>query len=216
VNRDEAEELLPWYVAGTLSAEEMKAVQALIDSGEISAEQLEALKLVGVALAGTGADASRRDMQILQRLLDGLHDDPSPASLDEPLVVVRERSTERRDDDRPSGLPWSLTPRLAKALIGVQFALLLGLAAGLMVADDRDPAGYPVASTAVPGDYTVMFAPGVSEAQLRSLLLESRAHIVAGPSAIGLYTIDLDDGVAADAGPRLEASGLVAFVQRVR
>jgi hypothetical protein len=50
------------------------------------------------------------------------------------------------------------------------------------------------------GDRAVLqiaFAPGVSEGAVRELLAESRATIVEGPSAVGLYRVALLD-VAAD------------------
>ena len=78
----------------------------------------------------------------------------------------------------------------------------------------NEEAGFETVSGRAVGDYTLTFAPGVTEAQVRTLLLEERASIVAGPSAIGLYTIVLDDGVDADAAARrLQASGIVTFLQ---
>jgi hypothetical protein len=43
MNRQEAQELLPWFVAGTLNEDESRAVQAFIDSGEISKAELNEL-----------------------------------------------------------------------------------------------------------------------------------------------------------------------------
>ena len=45
MTRQEAEDLLPWFVNGTLSHEESRAVQAFIDSGEISQQEVEEVRL---------------------------------------------------------------------------------------------------------------------------------------------------------------------------
>jgi len=226
MNRQEAEALLPWYVAGALSREEMQAVQVFLDSGEISAAELEELRFVGNALAEPGPEEPGYDPQILERVLGSLDEVPQDAPAgDEPMVVVRERqkrrrSAEPRTDGWLSGLrdrlQWSMTPPLARIAIGAQFALLVGLATALALggSEEAEPAGYEVVSGAVGGDYTLTFAPGVTEAQVRALLLEERASIVAGPSAIGLYTIAFDPEVdTRAAAARIQTSGLVTFLQ---
>tara|TARA_Y100001933_G_scaffold96872_1_gene97639 strand:+ start:2171 stop:2863 length:693 start_codon:yes stop_codon:yes gene_type:complete len=225
VNREEAQALLPWYVAGTLSREEMQAVQAFVDNGEISAADVDEMRFVGNALVEPGPEEPRYDPQILARVLDRLDDVPQDAhDGEEPLVVVRERQA-RAAAARRAGpgwverlrerFQWSMTPPLARAAIAAQFALLLGLTVALTLGgEDAGDAGYETVSGRAVGDYTLTFAPGVSEAQVRTLLLEERASIVAGPSAIGLYTIDFDEGVdTAEAARRLQASGIVTFLQ---
>jgi hypothetical protein len=226
MNRREAEELLPWYVAGVLTREEEQAVQAFIDSGEISPEELDEMAFVSEALGRSGPEEPRYDPQILQRVLDRLDQVPQESanarSADEPVVVVRERGRRKRREGSwfsplLETLQWSATPPLARIAIGAQFALLLALAVAFTVGEDTDtgPGDYEVVSGAVSGDYTITFRPGATEAQIRSLLLENRATIIAGPSAIGLYTIALDDDVdASEIAGRLEASGLVTFIQR--
>lgn len=222
MNRQEAQELLPWYVAGALTPEEMRAVQVFVDNGEISAEQLDEMRFVGEALRETGTDEPRYDPRILERVLAGLDDVPQDRPDGEPMVVVRERRRREAAGETDAGwlsrlrerLQWSATPPLARAAIAAQFALLLALAAALTL-DATDAGGeYEVVSGTTHGDYTLTFAPGTSEAEVRRLLLENRASIVAGPSAIGLYTIAFDEGVdPAAAARRIEASGLVTFLQ---
>jgi hypothetical protein len=225
VNRDEAQELLPWYVAGALSPEEMQAVQVFVDNGEISAAEIDEMRFVSNAIVEPGPEEPDYDPQILARVLGQLDDVPQEApDGDEPVVVVRERQA-REAAARRAGpgwfeglrerLQWSMTPPLARAAIAAQFALLLGLTVALTLGGtEPEEAGYETVSGQVVGDYTLTFAPGVSEAEVRTLLLEARASIVAGPSAIGLYTIAFDDGVdAAAAAERLRTSGIVTFLQ---
>jgi hypothetical protein len=98
---------------------------------------------------------------------------------------------------------WSATPRAARWLIAAQLAALAGL--GYLAATPAETAGAgyrtlsaPVAPAAAHGVLRVVFAPGTSEAELRALLLSVRAQIVAGPSAVGAYTLALDGGGAAE------------------
>ena len=75
---------------------------------------------------------------------------------------------------------------------------------------------YIVVATEQAGDYTVGFAPGVTEQQIRTLLLESNTTIIDGPSSSGFYVIDIDDSVdEAAAIAKIRASGLSAFLQPV-
>lgn len=224
MNRQEAQELLPWYVAGALSSEEMRAVRAFIENGEISRSELDQMAFLAEATGESGAEEPRYDPRILQQVLEGLDDveqlpgERHQRPLGEPVVVVRERRPSRIGSWFSSLLEqaqWSLTPPLAKAAIGAQFVLLMVLAVAFSVGEDAEAPGYEVVSGSVNGDYTLTFAPGATERQVRALLLENRASIVAGPSAIGLYTIDVDDDVDGDdAAARLQASDLVTFIQR--
>ncbi|MGD8418115.1 MAG: hypothetical protein PVH91_13740, partial [Pseudomonadales bacterium] len=65
-------------------------------------------------------------------------------------------------------------------------------------------------------DFSVSFAPGISEADVRTLLLKHRVSIVGGPSALGIYQIAAPRGADLDAlAASLEASPLVVYLQPV-
>jgi hypothetical protein len=117
-------------------------------------------------------------------------------------------------------LQWSLTPPLARVAIAAQFALVLGLVVALTLGDGAgdgmEEAGFEVVSGAVAGDVTVAFAPSATAEQIRALLADNSASIVAGPSALGMYTLDLAEGVVeAEALAALQASAATTFVQPV-
>jgi len=221
LNRREAKSLLPWYLAGKLPLDEMQAVQELVDRGDITAADLDAVRLVGEALAEPDLHGQRYDPQILEQVLNGHEPQPGSRGDDAPMVVVKERRPGNDDGDRwlerlGERMQWSTTPKPMRTALAVQLTLLLCLAAGLMIVATNPATGVPQRLTStVPGDYTVTFAPGVTEAQIRALLLEARASIVAGPSAVGLYTIAFDAEIdARAAAERIEASGLITFLQR--
>lgn len=233
MNRREAEALLPWFVAGTLSEAETRAVQAFIDSGAITAEEVAELSLFAETVAERAADEPVYNPAILKRALSQL--DGITQEAPEPPLVVGEvgrdagaRGHAAADDDRPGliarlldALQWSSTPALARVVLAGQFALLLGLAVMISTRpeDSSEAGGFETVAgeSAVPGaDFSLSFAPGVSEADVRTLLLTHRLRIVAGPSALGIYQI------AAPAAADLEkltaelgASPLVIFLQPV-
>ena len=70
MNRREAQELLPWHIAGTLSAEESQVVQAFIDSGEISSSEVEELSMFAETVASVGEQEPVYNPAILQRAID--------------------------------------------------------------------------------------------------------------------------------------------------
>lgn len=233
MNRREAEELLPWFVAGTLEDEEARAVQAFIDSGEISASDLKELALFSETVSERQSSEPEFNPAILKkamRQLDGITQEAP-----EVPVVVGEVGSDagaggrvREPEETPGllqrileALQWSLTPPMARVALVGQFALLFGLA--VMVATRVDDAPTEVVTETVSGSQTVLaadfslsFAPGVSEVDFRILLLEHQISIVAGPSALGLYQVAAPDGIDLEAlAERLAASPLVVFLQPV-
>ena len=238
MNRREAEELLPWFVAGTLSAEETQAVQAFIDNGEFSEEELSSLALFADTIAEKAADEPDYNPDILHRAMQQI-DAVTQEQPDEPVIVREVGAKEGADRAGGSGrsgqiiqrilerLQWTLTPPLARIAIGAQFALLLGLVVALSseVTSEREPAEYGTVSGSsvdssgglvVGASLSVVFAAGATELQIRELLIANRASIVAGPTALGVYTLGLiDAGQSQRTVDSLSRSPLVTLVQRV-
>jgi len=225
MNRREAEELLPWFVAGTLDSAETDAVQAFIDSGEIPESQLEELALFAESVGETGAEEPAYNPAILTRAMQQL-DLVEQAQPDEPLVVREAQHHRTTPGGSSSGwfaslldrLQWSLTPPLARLAIGAQFALLVGLVVALGAGEgvDDGQGGYETVANLPPSaaDLSVVFVPGTAETQIRKLLLDNQASIIAGPTALGVYTLDIADSfdlqVASD---NLSTSSLTLLVQ---
>jgi len=231
VNRQEAQELLPWFVAGTLDDAERQAVQAFIDSGEIAAEELAELAFLNESVAAVGVEEPTYDPQILQRALRQLDGVAQAPRADVPDRLSKPDSSSdpaARPQSAPAGvfarmlerLQWSLTPPLARVAIAAQFALLLGLAAALMLSEGpregTGDGGFEVVAGAVAGDFTIAFTPAATAEQIGQLLRDQHASIVAGPSALGIYTLAVPDRATTEQVLHaLQASPVTRFVQRV-
>ncbi len=233
MNRQEAEELLPWFVAGTLDEEEARAVQAFIDNGEISREELDALNLFKDTVAERQASEPAYNPAILEKAMSQL--DGVTQEAPEVPVVVGEVGSDggaggrvRAEEDSPGliqrvldALQWATTPPMARAVVIGQFALLFGLAVMIAtgteeIAPETEFGVVSGTETALTADLSFTFAPGTSEADLRALLLEHQLNIVSGPSANGLYRAAAADGADLEAlVAALSANPLVLYVQPV-
>lgn len=233
MNKQEAEELLPWFVAGTLDEEEARAVQAFIDNGEINTEELEELGRFARTVSERQASEPDYDPAILRKAMSQL--DGITQEAPEVPVVVGEVGSDggaggrvHTPDDGPGliqrildALQWSATPPMARVVLAGQFALLFGLA--VMIAsgpsETLPETGYGTVSgsqTALGVDLSLSFVPGTTEADLRALLLEHQISIVSGPSALGLYQAAAPEGSDIDVlVATLDANPLVLYVQPV-
>lgn len=204
MNLREAEALLPWYVAGTLDAEEAQAVKAFIDSGAIPPAALTELDELQAEVASDSHEPAY-DPAILNRVMAQLDAIPQEAPAEDPLVVLGERGAGPTSSDGSEGLTgyfrrladrlgWSQTPAFARVAVGAQFLLVLGLAAALLFGDGT-PADTEYATVAGPerGDLAIVFAPGATESDIRTLLRGRALRLVDGPSALGVYRVDAPD-----------------------
>jgi len=216
MNRREAEELLPWYVAGTLSADEARGVEAFIASGEIPKAALDELALLRESVAEVGAEEPAYDPSLLDRAMARLDSVPQFAPQD-PIIVRAPTARAGVGARLLDWLQWPATPPLARIAIAVQLLVVVALGAVLLVRPEGvAPPGYEVAGIARNGDFTIAFVADASEAEVRTLLVDCDAEIVAGPSALGVYTIAIEPDADATANAaRLRASPLVSLLEPV-
>jgi hypothetical protein len=216
MKHEEANDLLSWYATGTLDATESEAVEAhVVDCTRCGAELAE-LRFLHVAVAEDGAEEPAFRPELIQNAL---------------AQIDREARDERSSDGVLAPLAgwfntfaarfaWSGTPAFARyALVG-QLALVVGLAAVLVLRQPVEQEYGTLSGGAPQTDqivrYSLVFAPEVREGDLRLLLQEVEAELVAGPSSLGVYTI----GVRAEVDQetvlaRLRDSELIAFVEPV-
>jgi len=196
MNKEEAKTLLPWFAADALDADEIRAVEAHLQaSPELRRELAE--------------------IRVLQRTVGTIADGEPvfrPALINDALRQIDEYEATRPAPDSSSPITkavdwlretladgWVHAPAGARVAIVAQFALILVLGGILLTSPDTGTNGDQVYSTtaARPMDspaatgsmLIVVFQPTVTEQQIRQLLTDIGARIVAGPSAQGSYTI---------------------------
>lgn len=113
---------------------------------------------------------------------------------------------------------WFEAPRLAWGVAALQLAVITWLVAapprtGVQVQPGYQTLSAPADGVAAGARLNVMFQAETTEGQLRGLLAEIGAEIVAGPTSKGLYVVRLAPDTSAQTGiDRLQASGHTRFV----
>lgn len=204
--RDELELLLPFHVNGTLSPDEKAEVEAWLAHDDTARAEAE------------GLAAIRADMQA--------EDVTSPGEFGLARLmrdVGREQAAGGGAPPQATQRPWLWQAVAALAVAGFLgqtfwtqiLATRPGVPGGFQMAGAPAvvtpvpaPPAIPLAAAPVGGFLTVAFAPDATESAIRELLLSQGLEIVAGPSALGLYTLRADDPAAAQAALQV-ATGLV-------
>ena len=211
-------QLLPWYGNGTLDAAEARRVEDHLASCPRCREELAASRELAKAFAA-GAEAA-----------------PSPHPVQ--LARLWERIDAADGDERRAPSWWrrfaglaGATPPAVRGLVAAQLAALIVLAV-VLVWQTRAPAVFHTLSTAEPSApgaveegpvapgtlrLRVVFADGTSERALREVFSEVHGQIVAGPSPLGAYTIEILPGADSQnvVVDHLRARSEVTFVEPV-
>jgi len=200
------QQLLPWWVNGTLDAAEHARVDAhLADCPRCQADAAWQTRLRGAPAAAAPLDgAVERDWAALRRrVADDRAADHAEADAANPAAAPRPRLA----------VPgWQRAARWLPLALGLQAALVLALVVGLPLLL-RPPEAYR-ALGAAPGaaaaNALVVFNTDASEAQLRSALRASGARLLGGPTVTDAYLLQLS---GPEALQRLRAQPGVARVE---
>ena len=192
---EKAVALMPFYLNGTLAADERAW---LITQLSLDARLRAELELLTQMAAQVKTHAAR-----------------APESIGLAAVLARiERENAPRFWQRWSGAVehW-MKPALfaCVAIIGVQ-SWLLNRPAQPLRYRGAEPA-QQLGTTAGTVHLAVIFVPSISEAEMRVLLAGIGAQIVAGPGAGGEYTLALSTDQLTAAKTQLEASGMTESVR---
>lgn len=190
----DAWELIPWYVNGTLEDADAGGFQAHLERCPLCRREVELNQGLAVAVRDAGELPSAEAG--LARVLERLDREP----VEEPPVPTPRRGAGRL-------LPgwWSASPPPARRALaaGLAAVLLLAVALGaVLLGPVGGPEAAPPASfrtlsqprpdtTAVDADgfrVRLVFSPSATEPQLRRLLLADDGRLVDGPSPAGVYT----------------------------
>lgn len=190
---EQARELLPWYVNGTLDAARRKLVD----------EQL------------AQSPALRTELDWLRKLDRDIDETTSIPGGDLGLGRLMSRIDAEREGKlvplkRPERPRWFVPSLAIAATLVIAQTLVIGV-----LVKDRSEVLVPH-SGLVKGKGSllqVQFQPSATEVQMRELLVVVGGDVVAGPGSLGIYTIRVSDERAEEALQRLRAE--IAIVEAV-
>ena len=196
--KKEIEELLPFYVNGSLEGEELETVRKALAEDETLREECAFLESMRdeVQKQDLGLSPGEFGLKRLQR------DIAKEKNIDTQPVP--------QNDNRRSGV-WKIASIAACIMLLVQTAYVVPLwqqnndlvaASGGNVAPVRGPV------------LSVTFVPEAQEENIRELLLAVDARIVDGPSALGVYKLAVPKHPEAVISKLLAHKNLVETVQR--
>lgn len=168
---------LPWYVNDTLPAKERAEIEAAI----------------------AGSETLQAEVRWLRSLRSTLQAEALPASADLGLSKLLAR-IEGEKTGRVAPLPVKPPRRWERPALAIAATLLLAQAGviGFMAQHGpQQPDALRPLGAATPGTSTdrtmvqIVFRDTATEAQIRGLLREVGGEIVAGPGALGVYTVRL-------------------------
>ena len=209
---DEVEALLPWFVNGTLEADERARVLHHLDECALCRNEVEALEEFRAEYA---IDAPPRDSKAaFARLAATLGAVP-------PWHVRARRALRAAWQARWHSLarsslrwlPWAAASQLV--LIGTIGVLLVLLADGERALPYRT-LSVPEAAPAPAGSVVVRFDPQTSEDELRRIVRAANARIVDGPTAADAYVLEVPNGDPATAVQALRAQRGVVLAEPLR
>ena len=201
-----AQDLLPWFVMGTLEEDEHMRVEEHLRACPACQRDVQWHRNLRAADAHpvVGYDVDRAYAAISARLR-------------KPLVASWPQRYWRTLRER-----WRAPPMWAGLALALQAILVLGLAGALRYgpgkfASGQSPAyhtlGQPDVATA---RLVVVFAPQTSEADMRRILLASNARIVDGPTAADAYILAVAPARADQAMQKLRAEPSVLLIQSLQ
>jgi hypothetical protein len=169
---EQAQQLLPWYINGTLEGDERAMVEAhLSDCADCRAD-LVSEQALARDVAALPVDVEHAWSMLSERIDAAA----PPRRLAEPVPFLRRRVA----------IGWALGgPFAAAAAVAFAVAVVPGA---------RPPAGQTYralgsAPTAAPGNALIMFKPDARDGDLRAALTKAGARIVDGPTATGAYVV---------------------------
>lgn len=209
-------ELLPWYANGTLEAAERRSVEEHLAECDVCREELGRCQTFGAEVRRAEVAAPAPHPKQLERLLEQV----------EEIEATPRAVTGLANPWRRLSALVAVSPRGVRGLLAAQLAALFVLAAVLAWQARSTPATFhtlseaPAVAPAATAQLRVVFTPQTREEEMRKLLFEIRGHIVAGPSPLGVYTIEVAAGDGADPVSvvlqHLRSSPAVSFAEPLR
>lgn len=223
LSRDEVQDLLPWFAAGSLDTAESRRVETWLAQHPEDADMRA--ELVWLRLTASQFQAEMRSqlppadhglLTLLQKVRG------------ESAAAVGARAANAVPPAAARRSPWQALGKWLRQASPARSLGLAGLAlaqAAVIVvlvqrpADDVGPGQVPLSQLPSLADGALLqltFAPTANEAQIRAALQLAKATLVAGPGAIGVYTVAVPRAAAATSAAALRQQvGVVESVQEL-
>lgn len=201
----ETRHLIAWYANGTLTAADRERVEAALRGGDEASAMLTWERMVRSAVREDPALAVAADHG-LARVMQRIRSEAKPVS-------------SKRDgygwfSDLMARFTGPTALALACGVVAVQFAVIVQIWPGEGATEGySNERSLPGRSQKFDSFLRVSFRPDASEDNLRSLLREVHAEVVAGPSQIGDYYIVVAKANVQTALGILQASAFVESVE---
>lgn len=184
----------------SLSSDEIAALLPFHVNGTLMGAEAEAVAEALAADPALAAEAAA--LAAIRQTMQADDDGVSPGELG---LARLTRATAAKAPPRVRPVIWQIAAALLLAIALMQGAVLLM---------ERGQPGFQLAGAPRP-DFTLALRPEAPEAAIRALLQAAGAEIVAGPSALGLYSLAVVNGLSLDdAYDLLSASEIVESVSR--
>ena len=198
------QELLPWFLTGTLEGADVTQVEGHLRSCPACRSELECLQLLRSTYVDSelAPDAEAALARLRPRL-----DEPAPAS--------RPRRAAGRTRAKPA-TPAPMPSWLGLAL-AAQFALILGLG-WKVLQPDRVALEYHALASAgtaqhAAGSLVVVFDPAASQREVAQILRHSGGRVVDGPTETNGFMLAVASGSLKSALTRLRAEPAVLLAE---
>jgi Putative zinc-finger len=187
----QAQRLLPWYVTGSIDAEEAAQVEAHLNDCAECHEDLEAELALARQVKTLPSDEERGWAGLKAR--------------------VQDPSTAKRDGffGRRVPLGWALAAQAAS------LAILVTIVAFALVSPKPLYRTLGSAPTAESGNLVVIFKPETPERTLRATLMQNGARIVDGPTSTDAYVLHATAARRAEILARLRASPDISLAEPI-
>jgi anti-sigma factor RsiW len=213
MNHDEARELLPWYAAGSLEAEEARQVAKLVSNSDELAQELKQLRLVQDAVFDVGEEEPQFRPEMIQEALHQI----DAMEANKVVYPSWDKKVKEAANEYLRRLQWGSTPAFARVAVVAQFALIALFSVALLNDQPGDQVTETLSGSNVVPDtrqhINLAFNAGITEVALRQYLISLNAEIVSGPSALGIYTIAVNEPFDMQLMlPQIKESELIQYV----
>lgn len=186
---EESALLLPWYVNGTLNLEETQQVEQYLDHYPAGRIELEQYRVFKAQIHEQPALAWQPPAGHLDRLMMEIDRLETPTVPQATLSSIWQRLLEWLRNT-PDPVRWTLA---AESLAVAALVLVVLLPSQPVVEPGFETLSSVATATQPTGPHLrVGFNPTLRISDLQSLLQKFNGQIVAGPSALGIYTLALD------------------------